>query len=150
MSELVATLVLIVIAVIAAAAVLEYLESSSGNTPGAASSLASIVSSEGNQVGNIGGTAYVSATVLACQSSDGTCTLRLTNVGTEDADVSACAISGTAAATVSPNDAVIGGGESLQVECAASGATAPTQGTVVLGSVTLGNGAVVPWSGTWQ
>jgi len=130
--------------------VLEYYESASSSSQGEATSLVNVVSSEGNQIGSIGGTAYVSARVITCESSESSCIIQLTNTGTATAVISACAISGAGSAAVSPSGAEIAGGASLEVTCTASGGSGSTPGNMVLGSVTFVNGAVVPWSGTWQ
>jgi flagellin-like protein len=150
LSELTATIILIVIAVIVGAVVYElYISSQHSTAQSAASQAYSVVNSAGgNPASSFYANAEVSVTVIACDQANGKCTLQLTNTGNADAQANGCTISG-AQGTISPNPALIQAGSSAQVTCAGSvGQGSP--GSQVSGLVLLSNGFSASWTGTWQ
>ena len=105
--------------------------------------------------GSFTSSAQVSAQVTACSISGKVCTLTLTNTGTSNAVANACSIQDQGVASAGN----VGGTTSFPAGQTATGFTctiAPTggvhsvAGSQVVGSISLSNGANVPFTGVWS
>jgi len=153
LSELTATLLIVVVTLVAGLALYVYLSGQTPSPQSAASEAASVISSVGgNPATQFYASAQVSASVVGCDNDDGSCTIQLTNTGSANTDAIGCFFMGTAggAGTISPSPAPVVAGGTVQVTCAAAGARGTGAGTMVTGSIELSNGATVEWTGTWQ
>jgi flagellin-like protein len=105
--------------------------------------------------GSFTSSAQVSASVTSCVKTTGVCTLTLTNSGTSNVQATACSIQdqGTAAASALTAPPVsIGAGTSAAAVCTITGGggSHASVGSQAVGSLTLSNGASVPFSGVWS
>jgi len=109
--------------------------------------------------GSFTSSAQVSAQVIIC-SNPGSgnvtdyCTVKLTNTGTSNAAVTACAIrisgvSQTGTKSVLGNSYSVIASNSATFGCRFAAAE-PTIGSQAIGSFSLSNGASVPFSGVWS
>jgi len=152
LSELTATLLLVVVTLVAGSILYFYLSGQTPNTQSAASEAASVVNSAGgNPATSFYASAEVSANVISCVDSDGTCTIQLTNIGSANTEATGCIFSGGGGSgNLSPSPAQVIAGGTVQVTCTATGNHGNGVGITVTGSIELSNGASVPWTGTWQ
>jgi len=141
---------LIVVTLVAGATLYFYLSGQTPSTQSVASEAASVVNSAGGSPAtSFYASAEVSASVVSCVDSDGTCTIQLTNTGSANTEATGCVLSG-GSGVLSPSPAQVTAGGITQVTCTATGGQGDGAGKSVVGSIELGNGATVPWTGTWQ
>ncbi len=149
-----ATVILVAITLIAGVALYVYLISGQApSTQNAASAAASVVNSAGgNPQGSFYATAQVSASGVNCSDGTGVCTIQLTNTGSANTQANGCYLSGSGGGTgtLSPNPAEVPAGGAAQVTCTSPAGHGSGPGSQSTGSILLGNGATVAWSGTWQ
>ena len=152
LSELTATLLLLVVTLVAGAVLYVFLTGQAPSTQSAASEAASVVNSAGgNPATQFYGSAQVSASVVSCIDSDGACTIRLTNTGSANTDATGCIfMGGGGSGSLSPSPAQVTAGGTAQVTCTAASGHGNGAGTMVTGSIELSDGATVEWTGTWE
>lgn len=150
LSELTATLLLVVVTLVAGLVLYVYLSGQTPSTPSAASEAASVVNSVGgNPATQFYASPLVSASVISCIDSDGACTIQLTNTGSSSPDATGCILGGTSG-NLSPSPAQVTAGGTTQVTCTAASGHGDGVGTMVTGTIELSDGAPVEWTGTWQ
>lgn len=152
LSELTATILLLVVTLVAGMALYFYLSGQTPNTQSAASEAASVVNSVGgNPATSFYASAEVSASVISCVQGDGTCTIQLTNTGSANTQAMGCIFSGGGGlGNLSPSPSQVTAGGNVQVTCTTTSGHGNGAGTTVTGSIELSDGATVPWIGTWQ
>ncbi len=152
LSELTAALLICAITLVVGAALYGlYFSGQNATSQNAASQAASFVNSAGgNPANSFYATAQVSAAQVSCTSRTGACSILLTNSGSANTNANGCYFGGFGQGALSPNPATVPAGGSVEVVCTTSNGVGGASGAAATGSISLSNGALVEWVGTWQ